>query len=209
MGARQLPQSDANQKLLFLIGSDQIQVYIFTPNDLIQKNRIIETLMQLSLLRSTVPQLYIAAPRLLGTTLDNRILSSHGIGLLLYDDRRIEETIKPAPVSALKQTQTVVSQKPDSTLLSELEILKSMYAQIQRSLEEVKNEFSSFKNNKTPIHVPVSDLESSPFDMIQQSQIQSFSVGVQGTSLPSFFSNNPWLDVLSKRGKSEVVSIAG
>jgi hypothetical protein len=206
MGAQQLPQNDTDQKLLFLIGNDRIQVNILTPDDMIQKNRIIETLMQLSSLRSTGSQLYIATPRLLGATLDSRILSSHGIGLLLYDDRRIDETIKPAAVPALKQIQTIISQNSDSTLQSELAILKSMCTQMQRSLEEVRNEFSSFKN-KTSIQVPASELQPSSFDVIQQSQ--PFSVDMQGASLPSFFSNNPWLDVLSKRGKTEVVQIAG
>lgn len=78
-----------------------LHVAILKPADLVVRNRIIDTVLTLSSLRTSSRLVYLAAPRLLGATLDASMFRAHGIGLLLFDDRRIDEAVaaQPAQIS--------------------------------------------------------------------------------------------------------------
>ena len=170
---------------------------------------MIETLLHLSSLRFEGTQPYIAAPRLLCATLDSQILRSSGIGLLVYDERRIEEVIEPGsiqPSIQIRQKQTLSNS--DKPLLAELTELKSKYAELEQNISRMSAEFKSIQmhafTSTQPSHTPI--LEH--LDTFQPSTTE-FQSTLQEDSLPSFFANNPWLDVLSKRGRMEDPLVAG
>jgi len=210
MGAREAPSQEAHDAstLSFQLDEQRLSVTVLNANGMIQRNRIIETLLHVSSLRSPGTQLYVAAPKLLGATLDAQIFRSYGIGLLLFDDRRIEETIKPRII----QAQACLQPSPTSaelTLLSELATLKSRCAEMEKNMERMMTEFTSLRENA---HSPVRAIlqtraENALFESMDRAN-PPFSEA-PGNSLPSFFMNNPWLDVLSKRGRSEVAPFAG
>lgn len=211
MGAQHSQDLSNPGTLSFLIGNERVLVSILTTVDIIQRNRIIDTFLRVSSLRSTGTQLYVAAPRLLGATLDAQVLRSYGIGLLLFDDRRIEETIKPQAL----QTPTVIQSNiangtPDSTMLSELATLKSMYDEMERNMNRMIAEFKSLRENALTHN---SSIQTSPdlaqFEPIHRTETPFQSGVLEEGALPSFFTNNPWLDVLSKRGKTEAAPFAG
>jgi len=208
MGAQQNPSSGTNDSSLsFTLGNDKLIVNILTAKDIVQRNRILETLLHLASFRGALTQLYVVAPRLLGASLDAQIFRSHGIGLLLFDERRIEETIKPQPFFQNTQPQLTTA-TPDPTVLSELATLKSMYSQMERALENIRAEFTSIKQNsegKAP------DLERGTPGFTFEPVMRAPPLIVEPAEgpLPSFFTNNPWLDVLSRRGRSEVAPLAG
>ncbi len=208
MGAQQNPPSGTNDSSLsFTLGNDKLIVNILTAKDIVQRNRIIEALLHLASSRGALTQLYVVAPRLLGASLDAQIFRSQGIGLLLFDERRIEETIKPQPSFQNTQSQPTTT-TPDPTVLSELATLKSMYFQMEKTLENIRAEFTSIKQGsegKPP------DLERGTPGFTFEPVMRAPSLLVEPAEgpLPSFFANNPWLDVLSRRGRSEVAPLAG
>jgi hypothetical protein len=208
MGAQQNPPLGTDDSSLsFTLGNDKLIVNILTANHIVQRNRILEALLHLASFRGASTQLYVVAPRLLGASLDAQIFRSQGIGLLLFDERRIEETIKPQPFFQNSQSP-VTTATPDSTVLSELATLKSMYSQMERALENIRAEFTSIKQNsedKAP------DLKRDTTGLIFEPVMRTPSLLVESAQgpLPSFFANNPWLDVLSRRGRSEVAPLAG
>jgi len=208
MGAQQnSPLGTNDSPLSFTLGKDKLIVTILTADDIVQRNRIIEALLHIASFRAALTQLYVVAPRLLGASLDVQIFRSQGIGLLLFDERRIEEAIQPQPIFQEDQPQPTTA-TPDPTVLSELATLKSMYSQMERTLESIRAEFTSIKQNsegKTP-HLE-RDTKNFAFEPVMPGP--SLLVDPAEGPLPSFFANNPWLDVLSRRGRSEVAPLAG
>jgi hypothetical protein len=195
------PAQDNPPRLAFSLGSDKVHVAILKNDAFLQKGKIIESVMNLTSLRNSVNQLYLAAPRLLGTAIDAEVFRSQGIGLLLFDDRRIDETV--APRTFCQSQPQHVAEKPDLALVSEVRALQSMYLEIERTVSMLRADLKSFRDELT--------CAPSIPERISQPQIfhqePRFSAG--SAELPSFFNNNPWLDVLSRRGREEVAPIAG
>jgi hypothetical protein len=208
MGAHQdsSPSGD-NSLISFTVGSEKIIVRILTANDMLQRNRILEVLLHLTCLRSGNNQIYIVVPRLLGASLDAQVLRSQGIGLILFDERRIEETVKPRQVTTSVQPHSSAS-TVDPSVLSELATLKSMYAQIERTIEQIRAEFNSLKED-TPTQSPRLERHQQNLDFEPVMHPPQTPISPSQEPLPSFFTNNPWLDVLSKRGRPEVAPLAG
>lgn len=210
MGAQHNQDTSNPGTLSFLIGDERVLVGILTVADIIQRNRIIDTFLRISSLRSQGTQLYVAAPKLLGATLDAQILRSSGIGLILFDDRRIEETIKPQVLQTSTQIQPPITNPiPDPVLLSELTTLKSMYAELERNMSRIIAEFKSLRQDALTQTLSPQSSDHVRFEPIHRPE-RPFQTDMLGEgALPSFFTNNPWLDVLSRRGKTEATPFAG
>jgi hypothetical protein len=206
MGAQQSPTADSIQGgLSFLLGTDNVHVVVLRAQDLAQRNSIIDTVLKLSSLKNSFNMVYLAAPRLLGATIDASIFRSYGIGLLFFDERRIDEAVAPQPL----QPSHTPSPQPvqDMALVTELATLKSMYFEMERNLTQLRDDLKAL--HEAPRH-----MEFTPqLSQIPQGGVPGepvFAAGLaQGGALPSYFSNNPWLEVLSKRGRSENEPIAG
>ena len=210
MGA--LEDSSTPGTLSFVVGSERTLVSVLAFDDSIQRNRIIDTLLRLSSLRSGGAQLYVAAPGFLAATLDSQILRSSGIGLLLYDDRRIEEIVKPEPAQHATGSHQASSASMDATLIAELTALKSKYAELEKNLSGMMIKISSLQDGvRSPGSSAIShdsaDVQS--FDSLQRPEA-TFQTGcLTASDLPSFFTNNPWLAVLANRGRTEISPLAG
>ena len=204
MGAQPKPeQDDAEPGLSFIVGSDRLHVAILKPADLVVRNRIIDTVLTLSSLRGASSRfVYLAAPRLVGATLDASMFRAHGIGLLLFDDRRIDEAVaaQPAQISVTQAAPT----SGESALVTELTSLKSMYGEIERNLAQLREDMRNIQRNPQPADLPTE--RPGPSVALPREPVFAPPLLTQPTDngvLPSFFNNNPWLEVLSKRGRSE------
>lgn len=124
MGAEQASEKPASAALSFIIGDQRVNVVV-TRTDALNQSAIIEAILGLASLRASSNQLYLAAPRLLGVTVDAQIFRSYGIGLLLYDERRIDEAVPPQMVQFTQPAPTLPS--PDPSTIAQLTELKSMY----------------------------------------------------------------------------------
>ena len=201
MGAQpvETPQK-AQPGLTFTIGQDTIQVMILSNEELLRGGKIIASIMSLASLRDSANQLYLAAPRLLGTTIEAETFRSQGIGLLLYDDRRIEEAVTPQTYPSHRSEPVPPEQV--QAVFNELASLKSMYLEMQNEVNRLREELRGYQERM--------DSVSTVPDNIPTTMLSPREPRLAGPSseLPSFFSNNPWLEVLSKRGREESL-IAG
>jgi hypothetical protein len=212
MGALRNESSSNPGTLSFVIGDQRALVSVLTITDIIQRNRIIDTLLHLASIRSEGTQPYIAAPRLLGATLDSRILRTSGIGLLLYDDKRIEQTIKPEPTQHTTEAHKVSSPSgTETTLIAELAALKLMYAELEKNMKRIMTEFKSLQQRIKSSTTISCDSDATPraFGSFRRPEATLQTGMLDDGTLPSFFINNPWLDVLSKRGRTEGPALAG
>jgi hypothetical protein len=204
MGAQHVPTQHEKESLLtFSLGNEKLFVSILSARDAVQRNRVLDTVLNLTSLRSTATLLYIVAPRLLGASLDAGVFRSQGIGLLLFDERRIEQAVKPEKLSPNIEQQTSTL-TPDPTLLAEVASLRSLYSEMEKTLEKLSAELRSFKETAQE-RERVSDFV---LESVKRSP-PPIQAQPSGGSLPSFFSNNPWLEVLSKRGSLEASPLAG
>ena len=203
MGARRTEDAEIPHcNLAFVSGSEKIHVVLLNNDDIGQRNTIIEAMFSLASLRNSSSLLYLVAPRLLGPSIDVAIFRPHGIGLLLFDERRIDEAIRPQPI----QSSNPVPQAPnvDVGISAELAALKSMYAEMERTIAGLRADLNT--HNREPERQVTGRESTSPSRLPEPAFIGR---GVADSGLPSFFANNPWLDVLSRRGRAEGEPIAG
>jgi len=183
------------------LGSDKVHVAILMNDSFLQRGKIIETVMNLTFLKDSVTLVYLAAPRLLGTSIDANVFRSHGIGLLLFDDRRIDETVEPRSIQRPQPEPS--AEKLDATIATEVQTLRSMYLDMERTVSRLREDLKAFQENFN--YPPSAPQRISQPPIFRQEP--KFAGG--SPELPSFFSNNPWLDVLSRRGREEITPIAG
>ena len=202
MGAqRSTTESGSGSGLSFDVGKEKLHVAILKPADLAVRNRVIETVLSPSS-RRTSELVYLAAPRLLGAAMDAAIFRSQGIGLLLFDDRRIDEAVPPQPVQRIEAPATITNN--DSALATELTSLRAMYGEMERNLAQLREDMRNMRNNSQSAEPPLEKvrhpavLSSEPV-FTPPMPTPTVELG----ALPSYFNNNPWLDVLSKRGRPE------
>lgn len=197
--AAQIPYTN----LAFVSGSEKISVLILTNEEVLETNRILDTILALASLRNLSQLLYLAAPRLLGASVDAAIFRSHGIGLLLFDERRIDEALAPQRLQPSPSEQ--VGAGLTTEVMTELAALKSMYAEMEHNLARLRDDVEAYQRtggNQKRFDPPLPS-------RIAPSEPTFVGSNVPGTPLPPFFVNNPWLDVLSKRGRSGNEQIAG
>src|SRR5208283_4715210 len=118
MGAQQCSAESSDQRSLsFKLGNETIRVVTLGKEEVLESSKVLDTILYVTSLRQTADVLYLAAPRLLATTLDSQIFKTHGLGLILFDDRRIEETIEGRTKPAL-EPKPINATVPDQNLLS-------------------------------------------------------------------------------------------
>jgi hypothetical protein len=205
MGAHQTDNASSTEPgLSFLFGAETVHVLVLEPADLAHRNAIIDAVLSLSTLRNQYRLVYLAAPRILGATIDAAAFRSRGIGLLFFDERRIDEAVAP---QAMQLPTLPAAMPPEDTVVSsELATLKSMYLEMQRTLNQLRDDLTGLQ------HAPLTqdDLPRTPEPVRVVAAQPIFAHGVtQGEGLPSYFANNPWLEVLSKRSNGEHEAIAG
>ena len=204
MGAQRTANADQANGVSFQLGEEKAHVLILKPEDLAQRNAILDAILSLSALKYTYHLVYLAAPRLFGAGIDALVFRSRGIGLLFYDERRIDEAVSAQPMQAKQADRP--SAQADETVAAELATLKTMYVEMERTIDRLRNDLTAL-NNRQPLH---EDGLRIPQSMQVVTTAPSFHADhMHEGELPSYFLNNPWLDVLSKRGTGEREPIAG
>jgi hypothetical protein len=194
MGAQQVSETATSATLTFVIGDQRVNVVV-VKSDVFTQSKIIEAILGLGSLRGSSNQLYLAAPRLLGASVDAQVFRSYGVGLLLYDERRINESVPPQVLQIPQPAPLIASPQP--TAIAELVELRSMYLEMKSSIAELREEMQTYR--KTAVEAPVSSVDPQRPAIMPPEPVFAGSTG----QLPSFFANNPWLDVLSKRGREQ------
>lgn len=205
MGAQQTenPQTD-HAGISFLLGSDKVHVRLLKPEDFVQRNNIIDTMLAIASLRNSIQLVYLAVPRLFGASIDAATFRSHGIGLILFDDRRIDEPVVPRPVQPVTVQQRV--QTHDQEIVKEIAALRSMYVEMDKMIGKLHKELIDLQ--QSPERALNASQESGPSRMLAADPIFA-AHNTEIGQLPSFFTNNPWIEVLSKRGRAGDEPIAG
>ena len=176
----------------FLNGEYRTAVKVLSLEDLEDRNILLQSLLEAASKPRSHSRIYVAMPKLLASVIDGKILEEIGLGLLIYDERNVEEAI-PAKVMKPKTVQKVpAAVGVDPSITRELQLLKMEISELRETVEKLKRELDGLRGGVKPHRE-----EKGKREVKMEVKISSS----QPSGLPSFFQDNPWLSVLSQRGK--------
>jgi hypothetical protein len=172
-------------------GEHRAAVKILSLEDLEDRNILLQSLLEAASKPGSHDKAYVAMPKLLASAIDGRILEDVGLGLLIYDERSVEEAI-PARINPRR----IQAAPPpvDPSVTREIQFLKAEISVLRETVEKLKREISLLREGVKP------RLEEKVREARIEANVPSPS---QSSGLPSFFQDNPWLSVLSQRGREE------
>jgi hypothetical protein len=168
-------------------------------DELVSGNELLRTLVNATAHRGKANRLYIAIPKVYAASVDGGVLQENGIGLIVYDEKRVFESIPPREVR-LDESEDMESTRE---LMSELSELRARVKSLEGALLSASREIRELKDavkelrSRQPRKATVS---------AERSRIRVAMEVPQGEGkpdLPSFLRGNPWVEVLSERGEEE------
>jgi len=155
------------------------KVFVKVPSreELQERNAILNLILNSTTFRKTANKVYLALPKIYASIIDGAIIQGQGLGLIIYDEKIIDEVIAPK-----------IFEHKDSSNYQEnlaIEQLVSRISQLEQTVQTLKFEISQLKSIRPTFG------EAAKTEKIEKIP----------DSLPSFFRDNAWLDILSKRGR--------
>jgi len=180
--------SDVKPSLAFTDGESTIYVKVFSEEELSDRNSLLDAVLQSLRLIEKANRVYLALPKIYSTILDGRILQRHGLGLLICGGSGVTEAI-PARQHEISVHEGLRSDEMKMILdgLHELRDLKRRVSELEETVKMLSEEISRLKSMR--VRVRAEEMKSPPVSVkIPQ-------------ELPSFFKDNPWLEILTRRGQ--------
>jgi hypothetical protein len=155
------------------------KVFVKIPSreELENRNGILSLILRATSFTRTADKVYVALPRTYAPIIDGAIIQEEGLGLIIHDEKTINEAITP------KSFEHQASSKSQENLdvAHKIEQLGSRIGQLEQTVQILKSQISQLKSIRP---------------LAETSKTESVRDG-----LPSFFRDNAWLDILSKRGR--------
>ena len=180
--------SDVKPSLAFTDEESIIYVKVFSEEELSDRNSLLDAVLQSSRLIGKANMVYLALPRIYSTILDGRILQRHGLGLLICGGRSVTEAI-PARRHEIGVHEGLGSNemKMIHKGLHELRDLKRRVSELEETVRMLSEEISRLKSMR--VKVRAEEMKPPPVSVTIPQE------------LPSFFKDNPWLEILTRRGQ--------
>lgn len=175
-------------EIAFTDGLNTIYLRVLEKPDLARRNGLLKVAVDSVSFTSVANRVYVALPKTYAAVLDAAILREHGLGLIVYDARGVEEVL---PASLFEHRSEA---KPSM----EIEQLKRRISTLERTVETLGSELTRVKSMKPLLAGPRTPEHDGP--VAPEPSKPDF--------LPSFFEDNPWVDILAKRGR-EPEQVAG
>lgn len=169
-------------KLIFLGNGEKALVSILNEQNLCERNALLNAVLEAYSYTGKIHKAYLAIPKILATILDGEILRRRGLGLLVYTDKEVKEVI-PARRFAIEEK---ISSSEINELKERILNLEETVRKLSRQIDMLTEELLSLRRSaRVPVEAP-----------------KITQVGIEAEpKLPSFIKDNPWVAVLSKRGK--------
>ena len=178
---------------MFFQGEDtSIRVVILDEPGWANRQAFLNSIMKATALAGKSNRTYLALPKSVASLTDARLFQQRGIGLFTYDHRNLEEAL-PArhfemATAAVHQTREGV----DHRIENEIRELRAQIDTLERTVQSLSEELMSLRRMPSASE-PVESFPST----------RALVPITVAESLPTFFTGNPWLEVLSRRGSEE------
>jgi uncharacterized coiled-coil protein SlyX len=199
-GERELVLIEGNNKVYVRISSEEFptESYIIDELSAAMKNRL------------KYNKAYIAFPRNARGLINGKLFKSHWVGVYLYDvssalsdpDRAVEELIPSIPIQ-LPQGGNEEIEKRLSEIEKTIAELRSAVdglniKTLMRDVAELREKLLRMESTINDLINRVSRLERVGITAANTAQVSTEGGG--GGELPDFLSDNPWIEVLRRRG---------
>jgi hypothetical protein len=178
--------------MLFQGEGMNIRVIILGESLWTDRQAFLNSIMRATALAGKSNRTYLALPKAAASLVDARLFHERGIGLFTYDHRNVDEAL---PARHFEMTTTALPQPEKGTadqLQNEIRELRTQVDTLERTVQSLSEELMSLRRTSprqesVDPYVPVRVL----------------STVTAPDDLPTFFAGNPWVEVLSRRGREE------
>jgi hypothetical protein len=171
-----------------------------TKEELLNGNVLLRTVVNAAAHRGRANRLYIAIPKLYAASVDGAVLQENGIGLVVYDEKRVFESIPAKNVELdAAQSQGGSLSEVRSELAETRERMNSLEAALLSASREIRDLREAVRElrSQRPARATVRAEKSRARVTVEVPE------GLREERLPSFLRENPWVEVLSGRGEEE------
>lgn len=185
-GLTQSPEPVKNNQHIFCNEKTRAAVKILTCQTFGSRSELLEALAKAIDSKRNSNLTYLAIPKIYATIIDCQILQEQGIGLLSYNEKSIEQLVPPKVFENINNNPNLTP--PSIELLEQIHELRNRIENLEQEISTLYQEVKSLPRKFSPSLT--SHLET--------------HTGVKlANNLPEFAKENPWLEVLAQRGKSD------
>ena len=193
-GLTEFPPNGASPEpdLLFQAEGVRVCMVILESADWADRQALLDSLMRASALAGRVNRTYLVIPRSTASLVDARVFQGIGIGLFTYDQRNVEEALPARYFEAKEHAYNATASPLSTQLQTELHELRIQFDSLESIVRQLKEELASVREARTPGGV----VRAVP----QPNSAEAIGLA---SGLPGFLTGNPWVEVLSRRGREE------
>ncbi len=173
-------------------------VFPLLKEDLRDRNVLLGTVMRCTSLSGKANRIYLAIPRAYSSVIDAELLREQGIGLLTFDDKRLAEVLPP---KTSEVDQLDVRRDAPSPLKDELNDLRQRICSLETALSAAEKKISLLQGELRKLGTQFKEGERLEQPIQGIGRKMEMKLTGTGGELPSFLLDNPWLEVLTERGK--------
>ncbi len=179
--------------LSFRDGERLVQVVVMPFSPVGNRTSILSAAMGALELKRSAHMVYLALPKLYASMIDGEIFEERGLGLITFDERRLDEVIRA------KESEPAKAQAARPGVdEEELRGLRAKILELEALVKSLDRELRSLR--RAPIAIqPAQDVSMEPLP--SRPAPPASPSPLQGGELPSYFKDNPWLEILAKRGR--------
>lgn len=186
------PESEVNRDIFFKGEESTICVAILDQGLWADRQAVMDSIMRASISVGKANRTYLALPKAAASLIDAKLFQERGIGVFTYDQRTVEEALPARHFEIATFSQPESDGSTLGRFESELRDLRIQFDMLEEAVKQLREELSSVRR-------------ASASEQIVRSIASSNSLQQAGVAdnLPAFFAGNPWLEVLSRRGRDE------
>lgn len=176
-----------------------IFVRILSKDELIDRNSLLENILELSSLKEEVNKIYIAMPKIYISIIDSAPFEEYGIGIISYDEKKVMEI---SPAKFFKTEFKIKEEKMEKLISLETLKFKEELDNIKKRLNNLEEIIQSLNNE-----IKILKSQSKPIIETRISKKEEIIITPPSENIPSFLKDNPWIEILAKRGREEKIAI--
>lgn len=161
------------------------------------RRAFMDSVMRASAFAGKASRTYLALPKMAASLADARLFQDLGIGLFTYDQRNIDEALPARYFETTTATPHQVDNARTDQLRNEIHEIRAKFDVLERTVQQLSQELASWREMRSPGQSMQTFTRAEPLRNMPAVD-----------NLPTFFAGNPWLEVLSRRGREET-AIAG
>ena len=178
--------------MLFQSEDTSIRVVILDEPGWANRQAFLNSIMKATALAGKSNKTYLALPKSAASLTDARLFHERGIGLFTYNHRNVDEALPARYFEIATAAVHQAGERIDHRLENEIRELRAQIDTLERTVHSLSEELVSLRR------VPSAP---EPVDVFPSTRTLTTIDAVE--SLPTFFAGNPWLEVLSRRGRED------